>query len=307
MARPAIVLDCDPGLDDAVAILVAAKHAELLGITTVCGNSSVDNTTRNALHVLEVAGIDVPVHRGASTPLVAPFHDARRIHGVGGLGPLAPTVQREVAGDDAAGWLIDVAKARPDVHLVAVGPLTNVALAMRRDPGFAERLAGLTIMGGGATKGNVTAAAEFNIWADPEAAAIVFASGVTVRVVPLDLTQQVLMTAAHVEALRDAATPTSSFVAGLLEYYQQRQREQGKESTGAVHDPCAVLSVTHPELFEMHDLRVDIELTGTFTRGMTVVDRRARDPERPRNASVALSADADRVLSLIVDASITPS
>lgn len=307
MARPAIVLDCDPGLDDAVAILVAAKHTELLGITTVCGNSSVDNTTRNALHVLELAGIDVPVHRGAATPLVAPLQDARHIHGPGGLGPVEPTVQRDAAGDDAAGWLIDVTNERSDVHLVAVGPLTNVALAMRRDPGFAGRLAGLTIMGGGATKGNVTAAAEFNIWADPEAAAIVFGSGIHVRVVPLDLTLQVLMTDAHVAALRDAATPTSSFVAGLLEFYRQRQREQGKESTGAVHDPCAVLAVTHPELFDLHDVRIDIELAGTFTRGMTVVDRRARDPERPRNAAVALSADADRVLSLIVDAAITPS
>src|SRR5690606_30671348 len=130
-ARPAIVLDCDPGLDDAVAMLVAAKHTELLGVTTVCGNSSIDNTTRNALHVLELAGVDVPVHRGAATPLVAPLHDARHIHGVGGLGPIEPTVGRRADGDDAAGFLLDVTSARPDVHVVAVGPLTNVAMAIR--------------------------------------------------------------------------------------------------------------------------------------------------------------------------------
>ncbi|HEX7094686.1 MAG TPA: nucleoside hydrolase [Acidimicrobiales bacterium] len=305
MARPAIVLDCDPGLDDAVAILVAAKHTELLGITTVCGNSSVDNTTRNALHVLELANVDVPVHRGATTPLVAPFVGSRHIHGASGLGPVESMPARGADGDDAPGWLVELTRRRDDVHLVAVGPLTNVALAIRRDPGFVTRLAGLTIMGGAAATGNVTAVAEFNIWADPEAAAIVFGSGITVRMVPLDLTLQVRMTEHHVATLRDAATPTSSFVATLLEHYRRQQQTQGKESTGAVHDPCAVLSLTHPELFELHDHRVDVELAGSLTRGMTVVDRRARETDEPRNASVAWSADANRVLSLIVDAAIS--
>jgi inosine-uridine nucleoside N-ribohydrolase len=301
------VLDCDPGLDDVVAILVAAKYADLVGITTVCGNSSIENTTRNALYVTELAGLDVPVHRGAAAPLVAPLHDARQIHGESGLGANVPAVGRSVDGDDAAGWLCELTRRRDDIHLVAVGPLTNVALAIRRDPGFAGRLAGLTIMGGGVARGNVTAVAEFNIWADPEAAAVVFGSDVTVRMAPLDLTLQVLMTDAHVRKLRDAATSTATVVAELLDFYSGRQRAQGKESAGAVHDPCAVLSVTHPELFDLVEHRVDIELTGTHTRGMTVADRRERTPEHPRNASIALHARADDVLALIVDAAIDPA
>jgi inosine-uridine nucleoside N-ribohydrolase len=306
VARPAIVLDCDPGLDDAVAIMAAARYADLIGVTTVCGNSSLDNTTRNALAVLELAAVDADVHRGAAAPLVAPFHSAAHIHGESGLGSTVPSTTRSAASDDASGYLVDVTRERSDVELVAVGPLTNVALAIRRDPHFVHRLAGLTIMGGGAGMGNVTAAAEFNIWADPEAASIVFESGVTVRMVPLNLTTKVLMTSDRIAALRNAATPTASFIADLLDYYSDRQRASGSERGGAVHDPCAVLSVTHPELFDFVERRVDVELTGSYTRGMTVVDERQASPERLPNASVAYDANAPEVLSLIVDAAITP-
>jgi inosine-uridine nucleoside N-ribohydrolase len=307
MVRPAIVLDCDPGLDDAVAIMAAARYADLIGVTTVCGNSSLDNTTRNALAVLELAAVEAEVHRGAAAPLVAPFHSAAHIHGESGLGSTVPSTTRSAASNDASGYLLDVTRDRSDVELVAVGPLTNVALAIRRDPDFVHRLAGLTIMGGGAGMGNVTAAAEFNVWADPEAASIVFESGVTVRMVPLNLTTKVLMTSDRIAALRDAATPTASFIADLLDYYSDRQRASGNERGGAVHDPCAVLSVTHPELFDFVARRVDVELAGSHTRGMTVVDERRAPPERICNASVAYGAKASEVLSLIVDAAITPA
>jgi inosine-uridine nucleoside N-ribohydrolase len=306
MARPAIVLDCDPGLDDAVALLAAARYADLVGVTTVCGNSKLDNTTRNALAVLELADIDVPVHRGASAPLVAPFHDASHIHGESGLGPVMPTTTRTVDGDDASGYLIDLTRERAEIELVAVGPLTNVALAIRRDPSFVHRLAGLTIMGGGAGMGNVTAAAEFNIWADPEAAAVVFGAGVTVRTVPLNLTTRVLIDDTHIGRLRAAATPTSTFIADLLDFYAARQRASGSENGGAVHDPCAVLSVTHPGLFDLRHRRVEVELAGTHTRGMTVVDERSSPAMKPANALVAYGARDDEVLSLIVDAAIDP-
>jgi inosine-uridine nucleoside N-ribohydrolase len=306
MTRPAIVLDCDPGHDDAVAILAASKYADLVALTTVCGNSSLDNTTRNALAVLEIAGIDVEVHRGAATPLVTEFRDAAHIHGASGLGGVEPTTTREPASDDASGYLLDLTRTRDDIELVAVGPLTNVALAIRRDPGFVSRLAGLTIMGGGAGMGNVTATAEFNIWCDPEAAAVVFESGVNVRMVPLNLTTRVLIDGGHVAQLRTAATPTSSFIADLLDFYMARQREWGSENGGAVHDACAVLSVTHPELFDLVERRVDIELAGVHTRGMTVVDERASTPVKPRNARVAYEARAAEVLALIVGATIDP-
>jgi inosine-uridine nucleoside N-ribohydrolase len=307
MTRPAIVLDCDPGHDDAVAIVAASKYADLIALTTVCGNSSLDNTTRNALTILEVAGIDVDVHRGAAAPLVAEFHDARHIHGESGFGGVTPTTTRRPASEDASGYLLDVTRQRDDIELVAVGPLTNVALAIRRDPGFVRRLAGLTIMGGGAGMGNVTASAEFNIWCDPEAAAVVFESGANVRMVPLNLTTKVLIDAGHIAQMRAAATPTGTFLADLLDFYTARQREHGSDRGGAVHDACAVLSVTHPHLFDLVARRVDIELTGTHSRGMTVVDERASEPERPRNSHVAYAARADDVLSLIVDAAIDPS
>jgi inosine-uridine nucleoside N-ribohydrolase len=307
MTRPAIVLDCDPGLDDAVAILVAAKYAELVALTTVCGNSPIENTTRNALAIAELARLDVDVHRGAAAPLVAPLHDARHIHGESGLGPNPPTTTRRENGDDASGFLIEITRRRDDIHLVAVGPLTNVALAIRRDPSFVERLRSLTIMGGGARMGNVTAAAEFNIWCDPEAAAVVFDAGIDVRVVPLDLTTRVLMDHSHIDRLRASGTATAVAIADLVDFYSSRQRASGNERGGAVHDPCAVLSVTHPELFDLVHRRLDIELAGTHTRGMTVVDERASEPQRPRNAHVAYSARADEVLALIVDAAIDPS
>ena len=177
--RPSIILDCDPGVDDTLAILTAARYGDLLGITTVNGNVSVDHTTRNALAVAQIAELDVPVHRGADRPLVAPVHGATRVHGATGFGKVAhPELHRSETSDDAVGYLLDMSRSRDDIDLIAVGPLTNVALAIRHDPGFVSRLRSLTIMGGAANGlGNVTAVAEFNIWADPESAAIVFDAG----------------------------------------------------------------------------------------------------------------------------------
>ena len=307
MTRAAIVLDCDPGLDDAVAILTAHRYAELVAITTVNGNVSLDKTTRNALVVSEVAGIDVPVHAGSAQPLVPHTLDATHVHGQSGLGgdvTIEPT--HSVAGHDAVGFLVELVKARADIHLVAVGPLTNVALAIRRDPSFASRLRSLTIMGGAACGGNVTAAAEFNIYIDPEAAAIVFASGVTVRTIPLDLTRHVIAQNEHVEQLNAASTRTSHFIADLLAHYGRIRTEAQVPAPGALHDPCAVLAVTNPELFGLVPRRVDIELDGAHTRGMTVVDARPSVTRDEQNALVGYSVDAARVMRMIIDASIDP-
>ena len=192
--RPRIVLDCDPGLDDAIAILTAAHFGDLVGITTVNGNVGIEHTTHNALVTTQVAGLDVPVHRGAARPLIAPTMDAARIHGATGLGDVVlPALGRAVASEDAVAFLCDTARSVDDLHLVAVGPLTNVALALRRDPDLRSRLAGLTIMGGGAHAGNVTPVAEFNVWADPEAAAIVFSEAAPLTMVGLDVTHRVLL------------------------------------------------------------------------------------------------------------------
>ena len=307
MTRAAIVLDCDPGLDDAVAILVASRYADLVAITTVNGNVSLDKTTRNALVVAQVAGLDAPVHAGSAKPLVPHSLDASHVHGENGLGAdIDIALTRRVVSDDAVGFLVELVKERDDIHLVAVGPLTNVALAIRRDPRFASRLRSLTIMGGAACGGNVTPTAEFNIFVDPEAAAIVFDCGVIVRTIPLDLTKHVIAHAAHVDQLRAADTSTSRFVADLLVYYGRIGATVKVPTLGALHDPCAVLAVTNPELFGLVPRHVDIELDGQHTRGMTVVDARRNVEPADQNALVGYSVDASRVLRMIVDASIDP-
>ncbi|MFQ5557055.1 MAG: nucleoside hydrolase [Acidimicrobiales bacterium] len=298
---PAILLDCDPGIDDAVAILTAAEHGRLVGITTVAGNVGVDHTTRNALLTLQIAGLDLDVHSGAAAPLVAPARHATRIHGAAGFGTAElPELRRRAAPGEAATYICDMARSTTDLHLVAIGPLTNIALALRLDPDLPRRLAGITIMGGAATGGNVTAAAEFNVWADPEAAAVVFRDAAPITMVGLDLTTTVCLTETEIDRMRSAGSTCSALVADLLDYYLQRQREWGRP-TAAVHDPCAVISVTHPHLFERGRHTVDVELSGVHTRGMTVVDRRPLEHEGTPT-EVVWSADAAAVVELVVTA-----
>ena len=307
--RPRIVLDCDPGLDDAIAILSAAYHGELVGITTVNGNVGIEHTTHNALITAQVADLDVGVHRGAARPLIAPTMDAARIHGATGLGDVAlPELTRSVDSDDAVAFLCDTARSVDDLHLVAVGPLTNVALALRRDPDLRSRLAGLTIMGGGAHAGNVTPVAEFNVWADPEAAAIVFREAAPLAMVGLDVTHRVLLGGSEASRMRSAGTPASRFAAGLLEYAYDRCREFGLEAA-PVHDATAIIAVTHPHLFRRSNHPVAVELHGEHTRGMTVTDVRppaalAEGPT-PTTHDVVWDADAQAVIDLIVEAVIS--
>lgn len=292
MSRRRIVLDCDPGIDDALAILCAHRYGELTAITTVCGNVGLVHTTANALAVAQLAGIDVPVHSGAHKPLrgAGPARDAAHVHGATGLGDAElPPVTAAVASDDAIGFLLDAADQSLD--LVAVGPLTNLALALSHDPSFLSRWRLVTIMGGAIGGGNATPTAEFNIWADPEAAhAVVRAGGATRVMIPLNLTEQVLCSAAMIGELDAADTPTARFAAHVLRFARR---------TPALHDPAAVLSVTHPEHFGLSPECVEIEL-GEGARGQTRAS--SGDP----NTSVGYDVDADAVLRLIADACIDP-
>ncbi len=298
MVPEVLLVDCDPGHDDVLAILTAAEYGELVGITTVAGNAALEHTTRNAIVTAELAGIDVPVHAGAAGPLSGPTRDAVHVHGDEGLaGVEIPAARRSAASDDGPGFIVETARARPGLWIVAVGPLTNVALAIQRDPELAQQVAGISIMGGG-TFGNATPAAEFNIWADPEAADVVFASGARIRLCGLDLTHQVCVDDPFLDRLEAAATPICEFTCALLRHYRARILELVDTDLAALHDPCAVLAVTHPDLFEFTNHRVRIELHGTHTRGMTVIDRRvARGP-----VEVAWRVDAPRALRLIGDA-----
>ncbi len=299
-----MVIDCDPGQDDAIALLCAARYGNLIGITTVNGNVSVDKTTHNALIVTQIAELDIPVHRGAAAPLIEPPRHADHVHGASGLnGPVLPPLDRHTASDDAVAYLLDVSRTESDLWLVPTGPLTNIALAIRQDPTFISRFAGVVLMGGSATVGNVTPKAEFNIWADPEAAAIVFDAGQNLTMVGLNLTHQVRIGAPHAAGLRDADTATAHFVADLVDFYASAVEHQGQGA--AIHDACAVLAVTHPELFGGEQHHVAVELTGRLTRGMTVIDERGHDAEAS-NATVLFDVDADAAVDAIIGAAITP-
>ena len=301
--RAKIILDCDPGHDDAVAILLAHRHCHVLGITTVSGNAPLTSTTANALLVCQLAGLGTPVHAGADRPLLVPAAHAPRAHGSTGLdGPPRPEIRRRVASNDAVGFIINTVRTHDDVWLVPVGPLTNIALAIRQAPDIVERVAGISLMGGAVGPGNVTPTAEFNIWADPHAAQIVFAAGVPlVRMAGLNLTHQLCVGPNETAALRAQGGIVPEFVAGLFDFYLAGYRERAGLDAAPMHDPCAVLAVTHPELFTFGARHVAVETTGEFTRGMTVADERPGTDAAP-NCVVAYSIDAAAALELIIDA-----
>jgi inosine-uridine nucleoside N-ribohydrolase len=302
MTRPTVVLDCDPGHDDFVAILHASRHTDLLGITTVAGNSPLENTTHNALIAVQHFDLGVPVHAGADRPLVAAPVFAPDIHGASGLaGPVLPAVTIAPASNDAVRYLCEVTARHDDVWLVATGPLTNLALALRADPGLAGRIAGISLMGGGTTFGNRTATAEFNIWADPEAAAAVFACGAPLVMCGLNLTHQFLWGAADEAVVRGLGTERARFLADLLHHFATAYDEVyfGMERGGPLHDPCAVLALTHPGLFSFSRRHVVVETRGEHTRGMTVVDQRSTTWVEPANCEVAETIDAERAKAVI--------
>ena len=293
-----LIIDCDPGLDDAIALILAHRCAEVVGITTVSGNVPLTATTANALMLTALLDVDTPVHSGAAGPLVGEPTYAPHVHGESGMGDFEPPAHdRTAAGDDAVSYLLDA--AAPDVWVVAVGPLTNVALAIERDPDWVKRIAGISVMGGSTTGGNVTAAAEFNIYADPEAAARVFASGADIVMCGLNLTHQVQTSDALVADLRAAGAPLARFAAQVFDFLHGVMEALLGERASALHDPCAVLAVTHPELFELVPRAVGVELTGSLTRGMTLVDERPGRLGAPANARVAYRIDAERAMGLV--------
>jgi len=300
---PAVLLDCDPGHDDVVAIVVAAHHADLVGITTVAGNAPLERTTYNARVVRELIGLDVEIHSGASRPLVAEPRHAPFVHGESGLdGADLPVPQRPVDGHDAAGFIVETCRQRPGAWIVATGPLTNVALALRSDPDLFRHVDGISIMGGG-TFGNRSPVAEFNIWADPEAADIVFSSGVRLVMAGLDVTHQLQATPPRIERVRAAGGQLAAVLADLLDFFTETYIARHEGMVGAaVHDPLAVLALTHPQLFEQADRHVQIETTGVLTRGMTVIDRRTLVDRPEPNCRVLGGVDDETAFDIIVDA-----
>jgi inosine-uridine nucleoside N-ribohydrolase len=296
-------LDCDPGHDDAAAIAVAAAYADVVAITTVSGNAPLEQTTHNALLMAQLFNLDVPVAPGAAAPLHGAAAHAPSIHGISGLdGPEHPPLTRKPEAVFGPELLIEATKTSPGMWIIATGPLTNVAIALQRDPSMAERIAGISLMGGSATFGNWSAAAEFNIWVDPEAADIVFRCGAPVKMIGLNTTHEVLVGERHVQELLELNTERATFMAELYRFFRSSYLEAFGMPEAPLHDPCAVLAVTHPHLFDMRAKHVAIETTGTLTRGMTVVDERGWGMGNTPNAEVSYAPDADRIMAIIRDA-----
>lgn len=312
-ARLRVILDCDPGHDDALAIMLACAHTDLVAVTTVGGNVGLARTTRNALQILDLIGRpDVPVHAGAAEPLVNEIHSATNIHGETGLaGAELPEPSRPPTSDDAVAFLCaqinaELAAGANDgagVWLVVTGPMTNIALAFQADASLSAKVAGVSFMGGSTHVGNWSSTAEFNIWADPEAAHVVVNSGVRLIMAGLNISHTFQATPERVDVLRGIQTHVAQLFTDLLSEFSDRYRERQHDVVGApMHDPLAVLALTHPELFETYDARLDIELLGVHTRGMTVVDQRGFRTMLEPNCRVLKTVRADDAFALIVAA-----
>ncbi|MFV1491813.1 nucleoside hydrolase [Phaeobacter sp. JH18-32] len=308
MSARKIIIDTDPGQDDAVAILLALASPEeidLLGITCVAGNVPLALTQTNARRVCEVAGRpDVAVHAGCDAPLARPLITAEHVHGKTGLdGPDLWDPTMPLAATHAVDFIIDSLRreAPGTVTLCPLGPLTNIATAFQKAPDIVTRVQEIVLMGGAYFEvGNITPAAEFNIYVDPEAAAAVLSSGVPVTMMPLDVTHKALATRPRIEAIRALATKVGDFTADMLDFFERFDVEKYGSEGGPLHDPCVIAYLIRPELFSGRKINVVVETTSELTLGMTVADWWGVT-DRPANALFIGDLDADGFFDLITN------
>jgi inosine-uridine nucleoside N-ribohydrolase len=297
-----VILDCDPGHDDAIALLLAlaSPEVELLGVTTTYGNQTLEKTTANALRVLELVGRgDVPVSAGADRPLTRELAVAAHVHGESGLdGPVLPAPTGSASAEEAVAFIAArVAAATSPVTLVPTGPLTNVARYL--DVHGGEGIARIVLMGGSIAEGNITPAAEFNVWCDPEAAQQVFQSALDVTMIGLDVTHKAILGAPVAERLR-ASGRVGAFAAELNEFFTRYHRKTYGWDGAPIHDAVAVAHVIRPDLVETRHRNVEIELDSELNRGRTVVDLWRRT-DRPPNAHVGVDLDSEVFFDLLVE------
>ena len=308
MSARKIIIDTDPGQDDAVAILLALAspdEIELLGLTCVAGNVPLDLTARNARMVCELAGrTDIPVFAGCDRPLGRELVTAEHVHGKTGLdGPDLPEPAMPLADTHAVDFLVDTLRVEPagTVTLVPIGPLTNIAAAFKAAPDIIEKVHEIVLMGGAYFEvGNITPAAEFNIHVDPQAADIVFRAGAPITVMPLDVTHKALVTKPRNDAFRALGTSVGTAVAQMTDFFERFDKEKYGSAGAPLHDPCTVAYLLNPELFTGRHINVEIETTSELTMGMTVADW-WRVTRRPPNAHFIGDLDADGFFDLLTE------
>ncbi len=305
--RQKIIIDTDPGQDDAVAILLALASPELevLGITAVAGNVPLHLTEKNARKICELAGKpETPVYRGAIRPLLRQLVTAENVHGKTGLdGPDLPEPEMELQPGHAVDFIIDTLMHAEacTVTLCTLGPLTNIALALNRDPRIAPRIQRIVMMGGGYfEQGNTTPSAEFNIYFDPHAADVVFRSHIPIVMMPLDVTHKALTTRKRVDAIRAIGTPVGKATAELLDFFERYDEAKYGTDGGPLHDPCVIAWLLRPELFSGRDCNVAVEIQSELTMGATVIDWWGVT-DRPANARVMRNIDADGFFALLTE------
>ncbi len=308
MTKPMpIIIDTDPGQDDAVAILLAlaSPEFEVLGITAVAGNVPLALTELNARKICELAGRpEIKVYAGALRPLVRPLVTAEHVHGRTGLdGPVLPDPMMPLQKQHAVEFIIDTFMAREagTVTLCVLGPMTNIALAINREPRIASRINRIVAMGGGFFEGgNVTPAAEFNIYVDPQAARVVFDADIPITLLPLDCTHQVLTSRVRVEKFRAMKNKSGPATAALLDFFERFDEQKYGTDGGPLHDPCVMAWLLKPELFQSRDVNVAIECESELTMGMTVVDWWKVTDRKP-NATVCRSVNAEGFFELLTE------
>jgi purine nucleosidase len=306
--RRKIIIDTDPGQDDAVAILLALgspNEIEVLGIVAVAGNVGLRQNARNALQVVELSGkLDTPVYAGCETPMRRKLVTAEYVHGKTGLdGPTLPEPRIKLREQHGVDFIIDTIRREPEksVTLCALGPLTNLGMAFVKAPDIKQRVQEVVLMGGGLFEGgNVTPAAEFNIYVDPEAADVVFHSGIPITQVPLDVTHSMLSTRTRVDRFRQLGNRTGIATAEMLEFFERFDEAKYGWEGGPLHDPCVIAYLLRPELFVGKHVNVVVETSSELTRGMTVVDFWGVTG-RAKNVNYLRSGDAEHFYDLLVE------
>ncbi len=300
---PKIWIDTDPGFDDLVTLVLAARHKtlQLEGIGVVAGNAPLERTLHNALTVADAYGITAPVYAGCDRALLRSLGTAENVLGVGAFGTIGsslPPPTRQADSGHAVLKLIETVLANPhQITLVAIAPLTNIALALRLEPRLAGLLKEIVIMGGSSTSGNHTAAAEFNFYADPEAAAIVFGSGAKITMFGLNLTRQVLLTDQHVAQIRTSQATHAAALADMMAHYLAIRQNR----IMPLHDPVTIAYLLQPKLFKLEPAFVQIETSGTHSLGASICEFRVPAKASP-NAMIATQADGQAVIALILEA-----